>query len=191
MNPFDDFLTRKNLYTFDRVWQIDAPLELIWNELMDYKGWHSWCDGLKRIEPQGRFDRLKQGNHIRSVWKGSLPYSIAFDAVISDFCRHSFLSFSVTGDLCGTGMCRFLSSRDHTFIHFIWKVSPTKLWMKISSPFARPVFIGNHDYILNRAALGFTRMVTKKAAASAAHLPAHHSCPPNGGYSPGSPHACR
>lgn len=41
-------------------------------------------------------------------------------------------------------------------------VSPTKLWMKMSSPFARPVFIENHDQIMEQAILGFTHMIKQK-----------------------------
>ena len=163
MSHFDDFLNKKNQYRFNRSWEIDAPLELIWNELINYKKWPAWCGGLERIEQLDQFDHLQKGNNIRSIWKGFLPYSITFDAVIKDFIQYSFLSFNVTGDLYGEGICYFLSSHDNTTINFIWNVSPTKLWMKMSSPFARPVFIENHNHILEQAITGFTRMIAQKS----------------------------
>ena len=163
MSPFNDFLNKKNQYYFNSSWNIDAPLELIWNELINYKKWSAWCEGLEKIEPLDQFDHLQKGNNIRSIWKGALPYSITFDAVIKDFIQYSFLSFNVSGDLYGEGICHFLSSHDHTTINFIWNVSPTKLWMKMSSPFARPAFIKNHDHILEHAITGFTQMIEQKA----------------------------
>lgn len=162
MNPFNDYLNRKNHYTFNSSWNIDAPLELIWDELINYKKWPTWCGGLEKIEPRGQFDCLQKGNNIRSIWKGSLPYNICFDATIRDFDLYSFLSFNVTGDLYGEGICNFLPSQDNTTIKFIWNVSPTKLWMKMSSPFARPVFLENHNQIIEQSITGFTRMIEQK-----------------------------
>lgn len=159
---FDDFLNKKNLYQFNSSWNIEAPLELIWSELISYKRWSVWCDGLQSIKPLDQYDHLQKGNHIRSVWKGTLPYTLTIDAIVKDFIPYSFLSFIVTGDLLGEGICHFLQSQNNTTIHFIWNVSPTKLWMKMSSPFARPVFIENHDQIMDLAFAGFAKMIKGK-----------------------------
>lgn len=160
--PFDDFLNKKNHYRFNSSFNIDAPLDLIWDELINFKKWPEWCHGLQCIEPLDRFDHLQKGNHIRSVWKGGLPYTIAVDAIVTGFIQYSFLSFAVAGDLYGEGICRFSPGQDKTTINFIWNVSPTRLWMKMSSPFARPVFIENHDHIMEHAVTGFTRMIDQK-----------------------------
>jgi len=160
--PFADFLNKKNRYQFSSAFKIEAPLELIWDELLNYKKWPAWCDGLQRIEPLDSFDHLQKGNNIRSVWKGSLPYTLAVNARVKDFLRYSFLSFAVTGDLCGEGICNFLPAQGNTTIRFVWNVSPTKLWMKMTSPFARPVFIENHDVIMKQAITGFARMIEQK-----------------------------
>ena len=162
MSLFYDFLNKKNRYCFNNSWNIDAPVELIWDELINYKQWPLWCDGLERIEKLDEFDHLQIGNNIRSTWKGSLPYNITFDSVIKDFMQYSFLSFNVTGDLRGEGLCSFLPSQDNTTINFKWKVSPTQLWIKMSSPFARTVFIENHNYIMRQVVSGFTRMIAPK-----------------------------
>jgi uncharacterized membrane protein len=163
IRPFNDYLNKKNHYCFDNSWTIDAPLELIWNELINYKKWPAWCASLTEIEQLDQFDRLQKGNNIRSVWKGTLPYSIRFDAKIKAYNPYSFLSFNVTGDLSGEGLCRFLSSPDTTTITFTWNVSPTKLWMKMGSSFARPVFMENHNRIIKKAVEGFTQMIEQKS----------------------------
>jgi hypothetical protein len=157
-----DYIERKNLYRFNNCWRIAAPLEESWNELMNYKRWPVWCAGLEKIETLGEIDQLKKGNHIRSVWRGALPYSVSFDTIIKDVAPYSFLSFNVAGDLCGEGICHFLSSDRNTTIHFTWNVFPTKLWMRMSAPFARAFFIGNHDLIIEQAVIGFIRMIEHK-----------------------------
>ena len=46
MSPFNDFLNKTNSYSFNNSWDIDAPLEHTWNELLNYKKWATWCDSL-------------------------------------------------------------------------------------------------------------------------------------------------
>lgn len=158
---FEDFLNKKNQYSFNNLWRINAPLELIWNEAINYKKWPLWCDGLEKIEPLDQFCHLQKGNNIRSIWKGFLPYTITFDAVVQDFIKYSFLSFNVTGDLYGEGVCYFESFPDATTIRLVWNVAPTKFWMKMGSLVARPVFIENHNHILEQAITGFTQIISK------------------------------
>ena len=162
MRLFYDFLNKKNRYHFNNSWNINAPVELIWNELINYKQWPLECDGLGKIEQLDDADHLKIGNTIRSTWKGPLPYSIKFDSVITDLTECSVISFTVTGDLQGEGICSFLPSQQNTTINFNWDVSPTQLWIKMSSPFARTLFIENHDYIMEQIISRFTHMVTPK-----------------------------
>lgn len=159
---FNDYIDKANYYSFNNCWNIKAPLEQSWNELLNYKKWPAWCDALEKIEPLGRFEHLKKGNQIRSVWKGTLPYSVSFDAIIKDIAPYSFLSFNVTGDLRGEGICHFVRSKENSMINFIWNVSPTRLWMRMSSPFARPLFIENHDHIIEHAVSGFNQMIKHK-----------------------------
>ncbi len=162
INFFNDYIDKKNYYSFNNCWDIGAPLEQSWNELLNYKKWPVWCDALESVEPVGQFDHLKIGNHIKSVWKGTLPYSFSFDAIIKDIDPYSFLSFNATGDLHGEGVCRFRESNNGTMINFVWNVFPTKLWMRMSSPFARSLFIENHNQVIEKAVLGFARMLEYK-----------------------------
>ena len=162
MRYCEKILNRKNQYTFNNYWKVDAPLALVWKELMDYQKWPAWCVGLERVEKLDSFEHLQKGNTIRSSWRGSLPYTITIDAFITDFLHPSSLSFTVTGDLSGEGVCCFLCERENSVIHFTWNVSPTKPWMKLGAFFARPVFIENHNHILEQAITGFTRMVADK-----------------------------
>jgi hypothetical protein len=162
ISRFNAYIDKTNFYSFNNCWNIDAPLEQSWNELIKYKKWPAWCDAIEKIEPLSRIDHLKKGDRIRSVWKGTLPYSISFDAILKDITPYSFLSFNVMGDLCGEGTCHFLQSNENTMINFIWNIPPTKLWMRMSSPFARHLFIGNHDLIMEQAVTGFARMIEHK-----------------------------
>jgi len=154
-----DYINKTNVYSFNTTWTIDAPLEQSWDELLNYERWPEWCTPLEKIEALGQPDGVKKGHHIRSVWRGALPYTVCFNAVIKKVVPYSFLSFNVMGDLRGEGICHFLESDAHTSVNFVWNVSPTKLWMRVSSPFARPIFIGNHDHIIEHTVHGLMRMI--------------------------------
>ncbi|THB78660.1 MAG: hypothetical protein D3926_12630 [Desulfobacteraceae bacterium] len=164
----DDLFSKTNHYHFNNWWQFHAPVQQVWNELMDYRKWPSWCGSLEKVEPLIHRDRscnrpdLKQGNLIRTAWKGNLPYTLTFDSTIRDFDPYSFLAFDVTGDLEGSGICNFYRLQNRTRINFIWDVAPTKLWIKMSSPFARPVFIENHNMIMAELAQGFEQLIRQK-----------------------------
>lgn len=162
INLFYKLLNKKNRYHFNNSWNIDAPVELIWDELINYKQWPLGYDGLGKIEQLDESDHLQIGNNIRSTWKGSLPYSITFDSIITDFTKYSFIAFNVTGDLYGKGICSFLPSQYNTTINFNWNVSPTQLWIKMSSPFVRTIFIENHNYIMKQIISRFTHMIGQK-----------------------------
>ena len=162
MRYCEKILSRQNQYNFTTYWEIDAPLTLIWKELVDYQKWPVWCVGLENVEKLDSFEHLQKGNTIRSSWRGTLPYTITFDALITDFIHPSSLSFSVTGDLSGEGECYFSGSRENSAIHFNWNVSPTKAWMKLGTFFAKPVFMENHNHVLEQAITGFSNMVTDK-----------------------------
>ncbi len=159
INLFNDFIDRQNAYSFNNYWDVHAPLEQSWQTLFNYEQWTAWCDPLEKVEPLGRFGRLGKGNQIRSVWKGALPYRVSFDARITDLAPYSYLSFDVTGDLCGNGVCFFMGTGPHTRIRFTWNVSPTRFWMRLGSPFAKSLFSANHDLVMEQAVTGLVRMV--------------------------------
>lgn len=163
MTPFTSYIDKNSCYMFHNSWKIHAPVELIWNELINYKKWPAWCEGLESIEPLDQYTNLREGNQIKSMWKGIFPYTITFNAEIRDFILYSFLSFNVTGDLSGKGTCHFLSCQDVTHIHFTWDVSTTKLWMRMSSPLIRPLFIENHNRIMDQGLTGFKKMIHAKS----------------------------
>jgi hypothetical protein len=171
MHLFDDFIHKKNQYCFNNLWRVNAPLDLIWNEVVNYERWPVWCEGLEKIEPIGLFGCLGKGNNIRSIWKGSLPYTITFDAMLEDFTPYSFLSFKVTGDLHGQGFCQFKSFPGRTTIHLVWNVSPTKLWMRMSSLVAKSIFMENHNIIMEQAITDFTQMISKDSVRSEQRRP--------------------
>ncbi len=157
-NAFNAYMTAKNQYEFDYAGEINACPARVWQTLVDFQGWPAWWEGLERIEPLGPVDSLARGSRIRSSWRGVLPYSLTFDAVVREIVPEKSLEFFVTGDLSGFGSCRLTPVNGNTYLGFSWQVAPTKLWFKMSAPIAHSVFRENHDHIMRQAARGLALM---------------------------------
>jgi hypothetical protein len=154
LNLLSTYLDKKNTYGFTHAWEVPAPAETIWKTLTDYQAWPGWWEGLSTIESLTPQSPLGKGSRIRSTWKGTLPYSICFDAEITSFYPYFYLEFQVTGDLVGNGCCKFSSCTRGTRIQLTWQVVPTIFWIRMSAPFARSIFQENHDQIMHQAEQG-------------------------------------
>jgi len=78
---------------------------------------------LESVEKLDVFENLQKGNTIRSSWRGSLPYTITIDALITDFIHPSSLSFSVTGDLSGKGLLSIMFKREFCYSFYLERLT--------------------------------------------------------------------
>ncbi len=150
IRKINTFLSTYNKYRFKNSWEIDAPLKPVWNEIVNYTNWPEWCYGVHEVKNIDIISTdIKKGNKFRSIWKGTLPYTLTFEAKITNLIPYTFISFKVKGDLDGIGVCRLSTRNNITTVNFVWNVSPTKLWMKCLAPFAKPLFTRNHNRIVD------------------------------------------
>lgn len=176
-NFFSAYLMEKNTYCFEHAWKIHADPDRVWDELAGFEQWPGWWDGLENIENRDPGKPLGRGSRIRSTWKGALPYCLTFDAIITDYTRGVVLRFAVSGDLTGYGECRFRSSGQGTALRFLWQVVPSRLWIRMSAPFARSIFKENHDRILARAVKGIEQMFQREQEKKEGAVPVGEGIP--------------
>ena len=150
-SAFNAYFTAKNKYEFDHAGELNACPARVWQTLVDFRGWSDWWDGLEHIELLNPAASLDRGSRIRSSWRGGLPYSLTFDAVVREVVPEKGLRFFVTGDLSGHGNCCLTPVNGKTYLRFSWHVAPTKLWFKMTAPIAHSVFRENHDHIIHQA----------------------------------------
>ena len=155
---FNAYLEEKNTYGFNHTWTVNAEPDKVWHALAKFRDWPAWWEGLETIQCMASPPVIARGTRIRSTWKGSLPYRLTFDAQIRSFVLGESLCFGVDGDLEGHGRCIFKNAAGRTQIQFSWQVAPTKLWFKMSAPFARSLFEENHDLIMAQAQKGLSRI---------------------------------
>lgn len=148
-------------YSFKTSWQFAAPIEQVWDALIDSTAWPRWWRGVKRVERQGDEPDDSVGRVERQLWKSRLPYTLAFTMEITAIEHLRRISGRATGELEGTGTW-LLEHRDGvTYVEYDWDVSTTSRWMNLLAPLARPAFAWNHNVVMEWGRVGLERMLAE------------------------------
>jgi len=146
-------------YAFVTQWWFDAPIEQIWSVIRDSERWPEWWRSVvsvRKIRPGGENG---VGEVRRYVWKGRLPYTLAFDMTVTRVESPHVLEGTATGELEGKGTWRLAEDAEGTSVRYDWSVTATKLWMRLFAPLARPLFSWNHDAVMADGERGLARLL--------------------------------
>lgn len=146
-----------NSYHLVTRWQVDAPLEAVWEAIYNAEAWPSWWKGVVSVETLARGDGAGLGGRQRFIWKGVLPYRLTFATCVTRVEPLRLLEGWVEGELEGVGRWRFSHAAGLTTVLFDWRVRATRQWMKLLSPLARSVFRWNHDALMRAGGRGLAR----------------------------------
>ena len=67
-------------YPLLTIWQIEAPIEEVWEAISHAERWPSWWKGVEKVEQLEPGDEHGIGRVIRSTWKSKLPYRLVFES---------------------------------------------------------------------------------------------------------------
>jgi uncharacterized protein YndB with AHSA1/START domain len=144
-------------YHFLTTYQIEAPIQQVWQAFRDFDRYPTWSKGIFHAQQLklGHADGV--GDKIRYKVKGRLPFTLAFDATLTQVDPPRVLELQARGDLEGVG--RWTLSQDGTITtaQYTWDVRSTKRWMNLLAPLARPLFEWNHDGVMRDAGHGLAR----------------------------------
>jgi uncharacterized protein YndB with AHSA1/START domain len=143
-------------YAFVTVWRHRAPIEQVYDAIADSLRWPEWWSTVTRVEEIRPGDPdTAIGNVRRYTFKGSLPYTLAFDLAVTAMERPRTLAGAATGELEGTGVWTLTEEADGvTVARYDWNVRTTRWWMNLLAPLARPLFKANHDLVMRAGANG-------------------------------------
>ena len=145
-------------YEFVTVWNIDAPLPRVWDEIKDADAWPDWWKGVLQNVETKPGDENGVGSIRRMTWKSALPYKLEFDLEIVRIELHRLIEARAFGELDGHGLWQFAQlGPNKTRVQYDWVVRTTKPWMNILAPVARPFFRWNHDVIMGWGEDGLKR----------------------------------
>jgi uncharacterized protein YndB with AHSA1/START domain len=140
-------------------WHIDAPVERVWDVLLDSGRWPTWWKGFRAVEQLSAGEPSGRGMRIRQSWRSHLPYTLVLDLEITDIQRHRLLAGRTSGDMAGSCTWSFEPADGGTAVRFVMDVRPTRWWMNLPVPFAGRVFAWNFDAVMRWGAEGITRVL--------------------------------
>lgn len=141
-------------YTLTSHWLIECSIEQAWSAIHDLEQWHRWWRYIKQVEKLAPGDEQGIGAVWHYTWATRLPYTIAFQAKTTRVEKHQLLEATVLGEVEGRGRWTFATERNATAIHYRWEVATSKPWMRLLAPIARPVFVWNHNGVMQAGAEG-------------------------------------
>jgi uncharacterized protein YndB with AHSA1/START domain len=144
-------------YHFVTTYEIQAPAEVVWKAISDFRQYPAWSKGIfeaSQLEP-GHVDGV--GARVRYKIKGRLPFTLAFDATITRAEPPRVLELQAEGELEGLGRWTLQQNENITTVQYTWNVRTNKRWMNLVAPLARPLFEWNHDGVMREAGQGLAR----------------------------------
>jgi uncharacterized protein YndB with AHSA1/START domain len=144
-------------YRFVTDWHVDAPVERVWDAIYDSERWPDWWRGVLAVVPVAQRQTDPGDDVRRYTFRGRLPYSLTFEMRVTRSEPHTLLQGRASGELEGTGTWTFSGSDAGTDVRYVWEVRTTRPWMDLPIPFARRIFMANHDAIMRWGAEGLER----------------------------------
>jgi hypothetical protein len=146
-------------YRFLTTWLLEAERPRVWDAIYDSEGWPEWWKGVEEATKLEEGDESGVGQYGRYVWKAKLPYRVEFFIRTTRVERPSLLEGDATGELAGVGRWRLFEQGGLTAVLYEWNVRTTRTWMNLLAPVARPIFKGNHDYVMRNGGRGLARLL--------------------------------
>lgn len=144
-------------YAFTTRWQLQAPVGPVWDAIVDVGSWPRWWKHVHAVEPLCPGDPNGLGAAHRYTWIGRLPYTLTFDARVTEIALHRSVKAEAIGDLRGSGHWTFTEDNSGTHVRYDWQVTTSKPWMNLLTPLLHPIFRWNHDQIMTEGGQALAR----------------------------------
>ena len=155
------------------TWHVDAPVERVWDAILDYPNWPTWWRGFVGVDRLRTGDESGVGTVLRQKWRSLLPYTLAFDLEITRVERHRLLEGRASGPVDGSATWVFRPTSSGTEVTFTLDVRTTRPWMNLPVPFAGRVFAANFGAVMHWGSEGLARLLgTSVVDRTAASTPA-------------------
>jgi uncharacterized membrane protein len=138
-------------YNFITTWIIEAPIETVWTEIINYPNWPTWWKYVESVIPQQNYHRF--------TWTTPLSYKIAFDTELTRVEPPKVLELVAKGDVDGVGLWELEPTEKGTLVRYTWKVKTTKTWMNLLAIFIRPLMEWNHNVVMEEGGKALVKRI--------------------------------
>ncbi len=144
-----------NEYFFLDEWDVEAPIEKVFEALADSRTYPLWWTPVYlKAESDGP---PKVGRIAYHHFKGRLPYDLRLRSEIVELVPPTRIAIRVAGDLTGRGVWSLQQRGDRVHVVFDWLVMADKVLLKILTPVLKPLFRWNHAWAIARAKEGLEK----------------------------------
>ena len=144
-------------YHFFTTWDVDAPIDAVWDVLSDAAGYSTWwkyVHSVTELEPNGPDGK---GGLFLYKWGTALPYTLEFKMRVTEYEPPRLMEGRARGELEGIGRWELFEKEGYTRVTYDWRVRTTKTWMNLLAPLARLAFAWNHDVIMTEGGRALAR----------------------------------
>ncbi len=135
-------------YHFKTEWHFRAPLERVWNVVLDIQNYPPWWKNFRRVRLV-RGDGKSVGSVIACEVRGSLPYSLNYRLEVLEATHLKHILLRSTGDLVGTGSWEFSEpAPGASQAVYYWDVATTNPILNLVAPLARGALARNHERVM-------------------------------------------
>ena len=153
-------------YNFLTIWEIEAPIEKVWDILIHSEQWPNWWKAVESVVEIAPGEPSLIGNIRRFTWKTPLAYKLAFNTRITRIQPPKLLELVANGEVEGVGLWELEAVEQVTIARYTWTVNTTKPWMNILALFMRPLMEWNHNEIMRQGGEGIAKLLGARLIAN-------------------------
>jgi hypothetical protein len=161
-------MTGRNDYHFITSWRVEGTCGEVADVLGDpvsLPRW--WPSAYLRVEEVEPPDSRGVGRRVRLLTKGWLPYTIAWEFVVTDSQYPNGFQIAANGDFRGQGIWTFEQEGPFVNITYDWRIAAEKPLLRNLSFLLRPLFEANHRWAMAQGETSLRLELTRRRAASA------------------------
>ena len=142
-------------YEFVTLWQVDAPLEKVWNAIVHSEEWPQWWSPLISATEIARGNAMGLGAIWHFVWNISRERQVCFDCRVVKVEDLRSLVVEARGELVGRGVWDLSEMESGTLVRLTWTVGLSAGgWLKKLAWGVKPLVARHHNEVMQQGAIG-------------------------------------
>jgi hypothetical protein len=158
-----------NEYHFITEWRVEGTCGEVADILADPSDLPRWWPAVYlEVDELAPPDARGVGRRVRLLTKGWLPYTLAWELVVTESHYPHGTTLEATGDFVGRGIWTFTQNGLYVDVKYDWRIRAEKPLLRSLSSFLRPVFAANHRWAMAQGEASLKLELLRRRATNAA-----------------------
>jgi uncharacterized protein YndB with AHSA1/START domain len=148
---------KRQSYSISGKWTIAAPLDTVWDALMNHTTWKTWWPDVRDAH------QLEEPQLVAVKWNGIPGHTMHVVVDTEDYKEHENVRFKFSGDISGHGeLWLRVKNRQTTSVTFGWEVQTVQPWMNYAPEWMQKLFRRSAERSMRRAEKGLNKYLSEK-----------------------------